>query len=409
MQMATTMDDLPDGLQVEILHRLPLKSAFQCKSVKKRWYSLISTSHFVSRFVSHREKVEVNRPFSFIYRNLCKTRLFFVSSNEIEFKCFKSLASKNMIQELVGQHNKSIDFSVQASCNEMLLCCANNVDVGDDGVSHPMSIYYVINPITMQWLALPPVPQWGRPLVGFICFYDNDSKQLSYRVVRILPINNDKMEIKVDMFSSDSGEWNKSLEVCPQVFDWNLFALAGVAYDGLLFWYGKTAHNKQLVGCDPYNFRFFELPIQMEHPIKCLGVCRGSLRICEMPSNEHSFFRIWELRDFVKEGKKGGTWCLEHEVYFDQMTLKKSTCLAQYFGEGFRVEAVLAFHPNDGDILYLLIKTEFVVLCNMREKTLQVIYDVPVPRNVDNDFKVLTSVLPWWPTLIPSSPMQDAA
>ncbi|KAK7851126.1 hypothetical protein CFP56_042915 [Quercus suber] len=221
-------------------------------------------------------------------------------------------------------------------------------------------------------------------------------------------MNNDKMEIKVDMFSSDSGEWNKSLEVCPQVFDWNLFALAGVAYNGLLFWYGKTSHNKQLVGCDPYNFRFFELPIQMEHPIKCLGVCRGSLRICEMPSNEHSFLRIWELKDFVKEGK-GGTWCLEHEVYFDQMTLKKSTCLAQYFSERFCVEAVLAFHPNDGDILYLLIKTKFVVLCNMREKTLQVIYDVPVPSNVGDDFKIITSVLPWWPTLFPSSPMQDAA
>ncbi|KAK7851125.1 hypothetical protein CFP56_042917 [Quercus suber] len=91
------------------------------------------------------------------------------------------------------------------------------------------------------------------------------------------------------------------------------------------------------------------------------------------------------------------------------MTLKKSTCLAQYFSERFCVEAVLAFHPNDGDILYLLIKTKFVVLCNMREKTLQVIYDVPVPSNVGDDFKVITSVLPWWPTLFPSSPMQDAA
>ena len=41
-----TMNDFHDEVLVEILLRLPLTSMFQCKSVSKRWLSLISTSYF---------------------------------------------------------------------------------------------------------------------------------------------------------------------------------------------------------------------------------------------------------------------------------------------------------------------------------------------------------------------------
>uniref|UniRef100_A0A2N9H9X3 F-box protein At3g26010-like beta-propeller domain-containing protein n=1 Tax=Fagus sylvatica TaxID=28930 RepID=A0A2N9H9X3_FAGSY len=155
------------------------------------------------------------------------------------------------------------------------------------------------------------------------------------------------MEIKVDMFSSDTREWTKSLVSCPRRFDLSFFATAAVVYKDLLFWW--EIKSNRIVGCDPNNYRFFELPVQMEHGIDYFGLCGGSLRICEIPGQEDpSLLRVWVLKDFVKNEDK---WCLEHEVYFNQMTWKNSTWLTEYVKSPY--VQVFAYHPNDGDILYL--------------------------------------------------------
>ncbi|GMY18868.1 putative F-box protein At3g23970 [Fagus crenata] len=285
MLMPTIMDDLHDDLLVEILHQLPLKSTFQCKS------------HYFTETLK---------------------RLLFVTSKETEFKSFKSFSSKNITPKvLLDQHNVNIDLTIQASCNDLLLCCTK--------IESLKCIYYVINPVTMQWLALPPVRQHETPLHGFICSYDKH-KQLTYRVLHLLKIKDKNMEIKVDMFSSDTREWTKSLVSCPRRFDLSFFATAAVVYKDLLFWW--EIKRNRIVGCDPNNYRFFELPIQMEHGIDYFGLCGGSLRICEIPGQEDpSLLRVWVLKDFVKNEDK---WCLEHEVYFNQMTWKNSTWLTEY-------------------------------------------------------------------------------
>ncbi|GMY18852.1 F-box protein At3g26010-like [Fagus crenata] len=119
----------------------------------------------------------------------------------------------------------------------------------------------------------------------------------------------------------------------------------------------------------------------MEHGIDCFGLCGGSLRICEIPGQEDpSLLRVWVLKDFVKNEDK---WCLEHEVYFNQMTWKNSTWLTEY------------------------VKSPYViVLCNMQRKTLEMLHDFPMLAHVCA--RAHTSVLPWWPTPIPSSPLQNA-
>ncbi|GMY18853.1 F-box protein At3g26010-like [Fagus crenata] len=250
----------------------------------------------------------------------------------------------------------------------------------------------------MQWLALPPVRQHETPLHGFICSYDKH-KQLTYRVLRLLKIKDKNMEIKVDMFSSDTCEWTKSLVSCPRRFDLSSFATAAVVYKDLLFWW--EIKSNRIVGCDPNNYRFFELPVQMEHGIDYFGLCGGSLRICEIPGQEDpSLLRVWVLKDFVKNEDK---WCLEHEVYFNQMTWKNSTWLTEYVKSPYL--QVFAYHPNDGDILYLVIKSR-IVLCNLQRKTLEMLHDFPMLAHVCA--RAHTSVLPWWPTPIPSSPLQNA-
>ena len=51
---------------------------------------------------------------------------------------------------------------------------------------------------------------------------------------------------------------------------------------------------------------------------------------------------------------------------------KKSPWLTQYVSKKFPFVTVLAFHPNDGDILYLVIEMK-VALCNLRCKTLSLL------------------------------------
>ena len=49
---ATTIDDLPKSLMLEILHRLDFKSAMQCRFVSKEWCSVVSDPSFTRYFVN---------------------------------------------------------------------------------------------------------------------------------------------------------------------------------------------------------------------------------------------------------------------------------------------------------------------------------------------------------------------
>ena len=48
---ATTIDDLPKSLVLEILHRLDFKSAMRCRSVSKEWCSVVLDPSFARYFV----------------------------------------------------------------------------------------------------------------------------------------------------------------------------------------------------------------------------------------------------------------------------------------------------------------------------------------------------------------------
>lgn len=98
-------------------------------------------------------------------------------------------------------------------------------------------------------------------------------------------------------------------------------------------------------------------------------MCQGCLRICQISLRFRlgSILRVWEFKDYDNEG--GGKWFLEHAVFFNQLVSKQSPWLTQYVPLKFPFVTVLAFHPNDGDILVIEMK---VVLCNLRSKTMEV-------------------------------------
>ena len=419
---STTMNDLPDGVLMEILVLLSLPSVvLRCKWVSKRWFSLISTPYFARRFVT--QHPHVHHPFSliFYYPDCCSNRRLLITTNS---ETESELELKPLAAYL---HNKCDPntSSLRASCNDLLLWC----DRAEQMVQHcppvTMVFYSIINPFTRQCLALPPrlVPHPHSSSlglrVGIICSYDyNNDNQLSssFRVV-LIPWSRTKFttQFNVHIFSSDTEEWSDSVVLCPPNLDGfklSLTPLPAIPYKGFLFW---SIDGARLLGFDPYNSTcccVIEKPVQLEQfqEIDCLGLCRGCLRASQISGypyrNEHPCLRVWDLMDFDKDsnnngGRAGGKWCLKHELYFNQMVSEKSPWLAQYVTRIFPLVSVLAFHPNDADIMYLTIQSK-VVLCNLQSRTLEVFCDIP-QSGLGHHFiqHALTFVLPSWPTPLP--------
>ncbi|XP_075665101.1 putative F-box protein At1g47300 [Castanea sativa] len=178
-----SIDDLPDCVLSEILILLPQKSIIQCKCVSQRWCSLISSPSF-AYFVNSRFHAStlLQRPSTllFSYNNHGKkNKMVLVTSEEPEFK---SLAS--LIHQYYNTNSFVSDDIAQASCHDLLLCYENVFVADDDGGSRPMTVYYVLNPITRQSVALPPLRRSRSARIGFI-FSRKKERQSSYRVMRI--------------------------------------------------------------------------------------------------------------------------------------------------------------------------------------------------------------------------------
>uniref|UniRef100_A0A7N2LTW7 F-box protein At3g26010-like beta-propeller domain-containing protein n=2 Tax=Quercus lobata TaxID=97700 RepID=A0A7N2LTW7_QUELO len=296
----------------------------------------------------------------------------------------------------------------EASCNDLLLCLAKHRFDGN------RCYYYVINLITKQVLALPPIPKpEGFTITGFI--YNNSvndivDKQVSfsYRLVMLKV-----WASEAHIFSSDTGRW--SVVGYSKEFQVARFPSSAVSYKGLLLWCGT---NGRLLAFDLYNStgsRCFEIeqPIEweqlMKQPIELgrmnfidclgLGVSQGCLKICQIIVQSH--ICVWKFKDYYNKG--GGEWCLQHKVSLKEFVSEKSLWLL--LTQSFFI-TVLGFHSINGDILYLGIRSK-VLICNLRRKTLELYCNAPEANHYAASF-AFNSVLPCWPTPIPSS-LKNAA
>ncbi|XP_075665657.1 F-box protein At5g07610-like [Castanea sativa] len=399
------LNDLPDSVLIEVLILLPLLSVvLHCKWVSKRWFSLISTPYFVRRFITqHHHQQQQEQPFMLLNHFFdCPSHKRLHIANSSNKPELKSIAAYLQSQDRDHSRNYHINNWLRASCNDLLLCFHKAKD--------RVVIYSVINPITRQCLVLPPVPR--RLLlnrVGIICNYDYNNSSSSFRVV-LIPNFRTKLKVfKVHIFSSDTSKWSESVVLVPDQkgFELYQYPFPAVPYKGLLFWCGTGG---RLLGFDPYNNGrcchsfVIEGPVELATSIDCFGVSQGCLRISKI-AFPGLCLRIWELKDYDSDNNGGrGKWCLKHKVYNYEMVSEK--WLIKYVDRNYKKVSVLAFHPNDGDIVYLLIQSK-VVLCNLQSNTMEVFCDIPqiVPYNVFKPL-ALTFVLPSWPTPIPSSPLQ---
>ncbi|XP_023906794.1 F-box protein At5g07610 [Quercus suber] len=383
------IEELPDAILFEILYRLPCRWALQCKSVSKRWCSVISHPLFVRNAMLHRHPFSKSNtePFTLVlYHDKKILALPFdedcggVGDGDVDGDG-DGLDFLDFLP-CIEFARKNYPFCVEASFNDLLLIRSVVLPIVNSGFTE----YCICNPITKQWIILPRLPyevNSGILLVGFICNPDSCDKEkgcitnghYSYRVVRIRsPTQSNTTQIRMQIFSSDTGEWCDSLVSSPRGL--NSFvgtpAHAGVvACNGLLHWVDENDRMiRGFVVFDPFNSaqgcRYIDPPIDFSRgEWVSFGVFQGRLRIFQKSSLQcPRSFSVWELEDY----NNAGTWCLKYKIYSEDMVSEYSDLL-KMAKEKISTGSLLAFHPNVGEIVFLQFR-KYIVLCNMRTRVL---------------------------------------
>ncbi|CAL9015541.1 unnamed protein product [Prunus brigantina] len=270
-----------------------------------------------------------------------------------------------------------------------------------------------------------------------------------YKVVRI---NDDKLELPevsgefyLEIFSSETGQWTLGRVNSPRRFCFSKLApYPGVAHNGSLYWWSDV--EGFTVGLDLYSprdqlddsiylFRYIDKPEIESGRFDFLSECgggggEGCLRMCvfsstdldhDDPAHTLGAVSVWELKDdghgvwdWDWEGhgqvKETAKWCLVDTArMFDLISANPLTKKwnDEHHGRTKRV-LVLAFDPNNEDVLYLQLFGRIVMYNigarTLKETTWTTQFTPFILRSGGRSvFPVFPFVLPWWPTPILTS------
>ncbi|CAL8112913.1 unnamed protein product [Prunus armeniaca] len=441
--MSSNIDDLPELLLAEIICRLSSnKLVFQCKCVSKRWCELISSPYFVCYFM--RLQRELQKPILSTLvaaKTETNTGTFFpmlgttsISGDREEEKEEERLCSLPPSLSMQLPIISEAALYVVGACNDLLLCCPTRIH---------QRYYYICNPYTKQWVALPPTRRVLKSVVvGFICdpYYsysdsssstsslskkkvDNDvciNVEYRWRVVRVFP------NFCVDIFLSENGEWRESKNPVVCLSELVSVLPTGVAYNGKLYWPCYNSSNSYVFELDPFSIsissssnniivdkcRLNRGPFRPS-PYPALFACRRCLRLFPQIQRGPSL-NVWELEEdkdqelVVTETKAKASddnlmmkWHLVVEDDYSNDDL----CSYEINEDDFFPcsTALLGFHPNNEDIIYFRNIQGAIIMFNVVKRTVEL---VPEIRGIDG-YRFLATItypfiLPWWPTPVPS-------
>ncbi|KAI5328455.1 hypothetical protein L3X38_027852 [Prunus dulcis] len=355
-------DDLPEVLLVDIICRLScIKLVFQCKCVSKRWCELISSSHFVGQYVRRQRDLKTPNLGTIVVDN----GTFFRVEDEDGLMSLKL----PVISEAAAEQK----LFVVGACDDLVLCCPSELDQRD---------YYICNPYTKKWVALPPPPR----------------------------------------IHNWTGEWRKSANVVCGLRNYFDIVTAGVACNGKLYFSGSDHASSCILELDPFQgisnistsngdgdgdhiivdkCRFSLAPLDMSPEARgfsismhlVLGACRGHLRVREFVLGNH--LSAWEL----DAGDDNLKWHLVvDKVPFFQMDSPNSDDPLMPLDEW--AKTVIGFHPCIEDTIY--VDARQIIRCNFGERILELVPEIPSRNMRWNLNYIHPFVLPCWPTPVPS-------
>ncbi|PON96520.1 F-box domain containing protein [Trema orientale] len=422
------MSTLSEDLLLEIFLRLPnRRSLIRCRTVCKRWFSLLSPPHFILRlnqFRYHRNQ-PWSLPFEITTTSTTTTRsvLFSVkASNNSKTTTSTTISTSSYLNFLPCSPDHHV--VIRASFQDLLL-----VSVSEDD-------YYICNPFTKQWLALGPMEEQRLPQdrsSGFALVFEPNRMLGStrFRVVLIRrclfrKTHQRTYDFIASVYCSESGNWLDLYTSVPHALQTQYYERVDhrdhgarathdvVTSNGVLYWLGGFRRFKGIIACDPFCHKeasmktfkmkghFINLPVGFSQKRRRpnskgkvqLGVVRGQLRLLELIKLNQACFglKVWELVDYGDDiaPSTKTPWLLVHDVKL----------------KGVQNAFVLAFHPNNDNAIFV-VRDRKVYLYVIGDGKYEEIGEFPfdefdenVKRRAARYVNVFTNMQPSWPTPI---------
>ncbi|GMN66882.1 hypothetical protein TIFTF001_035941 [Ficus carica] len=296
------MTNVCDDLLSEILIRLDCRSAIHCSSVFKRWFSQIWTPEFIRRFINRHQQHQQqfldsnSSPYTFLFQSkLFQQNSFWPRElPEIAFHqlyCKKSKILHRGIRLSALTSSDYLNFLPEPmlvmAWFEDLLLVSPSIDSKD---------FYLCNPLTRQWHALPLAPRIGR----------QTKYSLQARRIGVQAQQPRRQTVRIQIQS------------------------------GVLYWLSDvapTANRCAIIALDPFKaadggsqWRFIDPPgdlnpVFTSHPVThavsrtrsvnlFLGACRVRLRLALLPVKESDgseVLRVWEMKDYNDDDNDNDT------------------------------------------------------------------------------------------------------
>ncbi|KAK4424435.1 hypothetical protein Salat_1636900 [Sesamum alatum] len=285
--------DIPEWLLVEVLVRLPVKQVFSLKIVCKQWRSVISDPFFTGMYVSRASMSRELPPWTYISSTLhvdgdhhrhseypCYELLLDICSRDFNCPSFYVLPCPH------GHYRDASRYTVFGVSNGLVLygprvCCLN---------------YGIFNPITRQWIALPPHSVPFSTVRGGLVTQVEHGVLTSYRAVR-LEVGRRSSRIRFEVFFSEIGLWKSFTVVTDQAIRINERRMPAIL-NGIMHW---VTGKHGIMAYDPYqkphSLRLIALPGDIDrrcndakhHGIPSLcDAHQGRLRYFEMSGFSYS-------------------------------------------------------------------------------------------------------------------------
>ncbi|XP_021761318.1 uncharacterized protein LOC110726165 [Chenopodium quinoa] len=350
------IDNLDDNVLLEILERIPWIWAVECKCVCKKWYNLISDSHY-----------SICSPFTFIfqldyYDKYQVNRDGFVFYGFTEHPGFKTLGLSLSFLPCYNRTNPFRPVHIVMSYNNLLVC-------SEPPISNPIGIisetvYYIVDPIMRRYIQVPPVLTIQKP-AAYGLFVANSALFLSYKMVRVSSCWSSWMHESeyfcIEVFSSEVEEWKRTWFLSPKrkLFnDGGCSSTSAIAVNNKLHW--VVERNVLVYDSSNETCTFIEVPPpqSMAKVTRCLGEFDGLIWLCQLESCApfNNILNVWELEEY---GSGHINWRLEHYMMWFGLEVEK-----------FKSNEVLAFHPFDPNTL-LMTYGDGLVRYNLRRGTLK--------------------------------------
>ncbi|XP_026429691.1 F-box protein At5g07610-like [Papaver somniferum] len=379
---------LTDDIWYEIFLRLTLDSIFKFRCVSKLWFSILSNPSFLNKWY----KLNIaSLPWGFVHEVPLPE-----DSYNRKLRCeFPDLHSR-----YVSHHGFSFRFLHEVVDNNMCILSSSNGLVLCSLVRQES--YYACNPLTQKCVLLPPPPRNNiyqflaasmyndpthtRVVTGFMCNSECFLEPTSYKGVRIPKFEAPTKEFKVEMFSSDVGEWNVYHVSRPLTATWKLGNSDNfVTYNGVFYWFQKRNYKILAVSVNRNNTnhecRLINMPeLEMNGDeinwlSESLGESEGLICLARFKKLEERL-SVWVL--------DGNHWYMLHDdiILHDQLAELESQLID---GSGWKdfindIE-VVGFSPVDKNVVILSCR-KYVWAYNTKTRVFEQLCHHSFPRSL---------------------------